>query len=90
MTSALLTADEIETLTHPLKQGAARCRYLEREYGVKVKRAPNGQPVVARVEFEAAMMTRRLKHGAGAAAGAEPDWQAVRSYGKRPKLHAVN
>lgn len=53
-----LTDEEIERLTRPLTQGAARCKFLEREYGVLVKRDPNGQPVVGRAEFEAAMMAK--------------------------------
>lgn len=83
MSDALLTAEEIERMTRPLTQGAARCRYLEREYGVKVKRAPNGQPVVARAEFEAAMATRRLTRRSAEPASGEPDWQALRAIGSR-------
>jgi glutathione S-transferase len=61
-----LTDEEIERLTKPLTQGAARCRYLEREYKVLVRRDPNGQPIVGRAEFEAALMAQ----GRGAAPAA--------------------
>jgi hypothetical protein len=50
-----LTDEEIERITHPLTQGAARCRYF-RKLGIKVDPRPNGQPLVGRAEFEAARM----------------------------------
>lgn len=87
MSSPLLTDEEIERLTKPLTQGAARCRFLEREYGVKVKRAPNGQPVVWRVEYEEALLSRRAK-GRALVPAPEPDWGALRAAGGR-RLRAV-
>lgn len=88
MSDALLTDAEIERLTRPRTQGAARCRYLEREYGLKVKRAPNGQPVVARVEWDAVMVSRRGAKARADPAPGEPDWQALRNAGGR-KLRVV-
>ena len=57
--SPFLTDEEIASITEPLTQGAARCRYLRDEYGLMVKRKPNGQPVVARVEWDAAMLAKK-------------------------------
>lgn len=70
-------------MTRPRTQGAARCKYLEREYGVKVKRAPNGQPVVSRADFDAVMAARRGAKARADPAPGEPDWQALRNAGGR-------
>lgn len=52
-----LTDDEIASITEPLTQGAARCKYLER-LGLKVEPRPNGQPLVGRAHFEEVMRGR--------------------------------
>lgn len=83
--SAILTDTEIVEITRPLTQGAARRRYIEREYGVKVKRAPNGQPVVARAEWDARMASspEAAAKARQAPTSAEPDWKALRAFGSR-------
>lgn len=51
MTQPYLTDEEIEDITKPLTQGAARIKYF-RSLGVKCEPKPNGQPLVGRAEFE--------------------------------------
>jgi len=63
-----LTDDEIAELCKPLKMPAAQRRHLER-MGMIVKTRPNGQPIVARAEFERVMV--------GAAPGRVPDRAAT-------------
>lgn len=67
-----LTQDEIDAICAGLSQYAAQCRYL-RSLGMRVERRPNGQPLVARAEWE-----RRLVSGQAAptaAAGNSPKWK---------------
>lgn len=62
--SPYLTDAEIEQITHPLTQGAARIRFLRR-LGYKVERRPDGQPLVLRADTEAI-------RGAGGRAANDP------------------
>lgn len=74
-----LTDAEIEHITEPLTQGAARIRFFEK-LGCKVKQRPNGQPLVGRVEYEAVMTSRRnaqLPPAAGELV--RPDWAKLRA-----------
>lgn len=57
MADPFLTDDEIERLTKPLTQGAARCKFFRR-LGIKVDPRPDGQPIVGRAEFEAARLSK--------------------------------
>ncbi len=57
-----LTDEEIEHITHPRTQGAARIRYL-RNIGVKCEPRPNGQPLVWRYDFEAAKVAPAANDG---------------------------
>lgn len=81
-----LTDAEIADATKPLKQGAARCRFL-RALGIKVDPRPDGQPLVGRAEFEAARMDRKRTREAPAPAAignvVAPDWAALRAAGGR-------
>lgn len=87
MSDSYLSDDEIAELTHPLVQGAARCRYLRREYGVRVVPRPDGQPRVGRAEFNAAMMSKDRAPLPAAVAGnvITPDFAALRAAGGRRK-----
>lgn len=49
-----LSDDEIAEICRPLKMPAAQRRHLAR-LGLLVKSKPNGQPLVARAEFERVM-----------------------------------
>lgn len=69
MSDPFLTDAEIERITHPLKQGAARCRYFSR-LGIKVDPRPDGQPLVGRAEFEAARMAPERASASQAPSGA--------------------
>lgn len=74
-----LTDAEIEHITMPLTQGAARIRFFEK-LGCKVKVRPNGQPLVGRVEYEAVMTSRRnaqLPPEPGSVVS--PDWGRLRA-----------
>ncbi|WP_106280100.1 DUF4224 domain-containing protein [Paraburkholderia sp. BL25I1N1] len=42
----ILTNDELIQLTGGLKQGAAQCRWIEREFGFKPPRKIDGHPVI--------------------------------------------
>lgn len=55
---AHLTDAEVEEATYPLVQGAARIRFFRR-LGCKVKPKPNGQPLVGREEYRAAMSSQK-------------------------------
>lgn len=61
MTALYLSDEEIADICRPLKMPAAQRRHLAR-LGLLVKSKPNGQPLVARAEFE------RVMTGATAAA----------------------
>lgn len=54
-----LTDDEIAEICDPLINGAARYRYLTK-LGLHTNRKPNGQPLVARSEFERVMGAARM------------------------------
>lgn len=54
-----LTDDEIAAICMPLVNGAARYRYLTK-LGMHAGRKPNGQPLVARSEFERVMGAARM------------------------------
>lgn len=85
-----LTDDEIAAITAPLTQPAARCRYLRKVYGVLVKPRPNGQPVVGRAEFEAAMLSKnrqRLPEGRSELAPVI-DFAALRAAKKRSVIRS--
>ncbi len=58
MTTSHLTKAEIDDICDPLKLPSAQVRHLER-LGLIVKRKPNGQPLVARGEFERVMIGRQ-------------------------------
>lgn len=46
--SELLSDAEVCELTKPIKQGAAQVRHLSAMFGSKVKRRPDGKPVVTK------------------------------------------
>jgi hypothetical protein len=79
-----LTDEEIAHITRPLKQGAARIRYIRRVYRVPCEPDPDGNPVVRRVDWD------RRPEAAGAAndqAPAGEDWSKLREkvrYGRGP------
>lgn len=54
MTTPYLSDEEIAEICRPLKMPAAQRRHLAR-LGLLVKAKPNGQPLVARAEFERVM-----------------------------------
>lgn len=83
-----LTPAEVAEITEPLTQGAARCRFFE-GLGCKVKTKPNGQPLVARAEYEAALMTSGRAPAPQPDAPPRPDFGKLRAIGGgRPR--AVN
>ncbi len=49
---AYLTDEEVAEITKPLKQKAARVRYLRDQLGLLVKTRPDGSPLVSRSNFE--------------------------------------
>lgn len=69
MTPAYLTDDELAAICRPLRQHAARVRFL-RGLGLPVDRRPDGSPLVARAAWD------RRAQGAQNAAGARtgPQW----------------
>ena len=69
-----LTDEEVEFITRPRTQGAARLRYFREVLKVKAEPRPNGQPLVWRSDFET---TRRREQDA-ANDGQRPsrDWSA--------------
>ena len=74
-----LTDAEIEEITKPLTQGAARIRYFK-SLGCKVKERPNGQPLVGRAEYEAVMTSRRNAVAPSAPGQVViPDWTRLRA-----------
>jgi hypothetical protein len=73
-----LTDAEIEHITHPLTQGAARIRFFK-TLGCKVKERPNGQPLVGRAEYEAVMTSRRNAIAPPASEVVRPDWDKLRA-----------
>ena len=55
-----LTKAEIDDICDPLKLPGAQVRHLQR-LGMIVKRKPNGQPLVARGEFDRVMIGRQTE-----------------------------
>jgi hypothetical protein len=66
-----LTQEEIAAICAGLTQYAAQCRYLSR-MGLRVERRPNGQPLVARAEWERRLVTSQAKPTTSA--GNAPKW----------------
>lgn len=81
-----LTDAEVAEITSPLRQGAARIKYF-RKLGCKVEPRPNGQPLVLRAEFEAAMLGKQANTHAAGQSGAHniirPDWSALPGFKRR-------
>ena len=69
-----LTQEEINAICAGLSQYAAQCRYL-RSLGLRVERRPNGQPLVARAEWERRLVTSQVVPMAGA--GNAPKWKVA-------------
>lgn len=69
-----LTQDEINAICAGLSQYAAQCRYL-RSLGLRVERRPNGQPLVARAEWERRLVTTQA--APMASAGNAPKWKVA-------------
>lgn len=69
-----LTQDEIDAICAGLSQYAAQCRYL-RTLGLRVERRPNGQPLVARAEWERRLVSGQATPTAGA--GNSPKWKVA-------------
>lgn len=69
-----LTDEEIATICAPLRQAAARVRFLE-GLGLTVRRKPNGAPLVSRSHFESVMNTSVGNRKGHASAG--PDRAAL-------------
>lgn len=69
-----LTQDEIDAICAGLSQYAAQCRYL-RGLGLRVERRPNGQPLIARAEWESRLVTGQATPTAGA--GNAPKWKVA-------------
>ena len=69
-----LTDEEIEFITRPRTQGAARRRYFREVLQVRTEARPNGQPLVWRSDFEA----KRRHEQDAANDGQRPsrDWSA--------------
>lgn len=83
-TPPYLTDDEIAEICKPLRMPAAQRRHLER-MGLIVKTKPNGQPIVARAEFERVMVGGML----GALpeqAGAQPDMAGLEAWAAARKV----
>lgn len=75
-----LTDDEIKRICHPLVQPAAQIRYL-RGLGLHVARKPGGRPLVARSEWERALVGGRVS---GESLVRQPDRDAlIAQLGKR-------
>jgi hypothetical protein len=66
-----LTQEEISAICAGLTQYAAQCRYLRR-MGLRVERRPNGQPLVARAEWERRLVTSQAAPTTNA--GNAPKW----------------
>jgi hypothetical protein len=57
--------DEVENLTRPLKQPAARARRLAKILGCKVERRPDGTPIVTRDMLARIGQVRPAQNDAG-------------------------
>jgi hypothetical protein len=53
-----LTDTEVDELCAGLTQNAAKCRFLERELKIPVRRKPNGRPLVMRADVGALAAAR--------------------------------
>lgn len=71
-----LTGAEIADICHPLRQHHAQVRYLQ-GLGLKVARKPNGQPLVARSEFERVMVGRQAEDHAAQNGSGQPNRAAL-------------
>lgn len=69
-----LTDVEINDICAPLRQAHAQCRYLT-GLGMIVRKKPNGRPLVARNEFERALINRPVLVPANDGSG-QPDREA--------------
>lgn len=69
-----LTTEEINDICKGLMQNAAKCRYLRR-LGLRVERRPNGEPLVARAEWERHLVSQATT--AAVAAGNGPRWKVA-------------
>lgn len=74
-----LEEDEIEKITDPLIQGAARIKFF-RKLGCNVKPKPNGQPLVGRADFEAAMLAKQHRQAQPTGKVIRPDWTGLRGF----------
>lgn len=88
MTSPHLTPAEVAEITEPLTQGYARCRFFER-MGCKVVQKPNGQPLVSRAEYEAALTTTGRAPAPQPEVPPRPDFGKLRAIGGG-RTRAVN
>lgn len=82
--SPFLTDDEIAAITRPLKQGAARIKFIRDTLGLPVRPRPDGQPLVRRADVGG------VKVGAAAnePRAAARDWTDFENrvrYGRGPK-----
>lgn len=69
-----LPDDEVDRICHPLKQNAAKVRYLE-SLGVEVRRKPSGRPLVNRAHYNAVRGPPAAAAGAGVSSGPQPNWR---------------
>lgn len=72
-----LSQAEIDEICEPLTQPAAQVRYLC-SLGLTVKRKPNGRALIARAEYERAMVSGQLASSAPAASVPTADVIALR------------
>jgi hypothetical protein len=79
---AHLTDAEVEAATFPLTQGAARIKFF-RKLGCKVSPKPNGQPLVGRAEYEAALLSRKHRPMAPRVNVIPIDWNSGKGFAKR-------
>lgn len=54
MSAPYLTDEEVEFITRPRTQGAARIKFFREVVKCRVEARPNGQPLVWRSDFDAA------------------------------------
>lgn len=63
--NAILSEAEILELTKPLTQGHAQARHLEALLGIKIKRRPDGLPIVTRSMLERLDPKSKAQNDAG-------------------------
>jgi hypothetical protein len=78
-----LTDIEINDICAPLRRSTAQCRFLT-GLGLLVRKKPNGRPLVARNEFERAMINKPLSDPANDPHN-EPNQEAYMRLIKRGK-----